>query len=182
MGRHFATQSSISGATPSATFGSPTFRWASFVRDAVRDRLTEIGVNSAVHYQRHRVRAALRPSPSQFDVNYTRTLGFGAVRYLLDGGSGALIALSRRARDAAQTWGISSTPKPGASVPDQVNLTTEAYRVARDYMVYLDPSDFSDDRKLAALAAQTIHRARSLPRTVRVRSSPLGSQSYARAR
>jgi 6-phosphofructokinase 1 len=37
----------------------------------------------------------------------------------------------------------------------QVDLTTEAYRVARDYMVYLEPADFTDETKLAALAAAT---------------------------
>ena len=29
-----------------------------------------------------------------FDTDYTRTLGYGAVRYLLEGGSGALIAIT----------------------------------------------------------------------------------------
>ena len=32
--------------------------------------------------------------PLAFDVEYTRTLGYGAVRYLLGGGSGALVALA----------------------------------------------------------------------------------------
>ena len=32
--------------------------------------------------------------PVPFDLDYTRTLGYGAVRYLIEGGSGALIALS----------------------------------------------------------------------------------------
>src|SRR3979411_134883 len=32
--------------------------------------------------------------PIPFDAEYTRTLGYGAVRYLLGGGSGSLIALA----------------------------------------------------------------------------------------
>ena len=32
--------------------------------------------------------------PIPFDIEYTRTLGYGAVRYLLKGGSGALIAIT----------------------------------------------------------------------------------------
>jgi len=38
--------------------------------------------------------------PVPFDVEYTRTLGFGAVRYLLRGGSGALNRAHRWPRDA----------------------------------------------------------------------------------
>src|SRR5580704_17993559 len=63
------------------------------LRDAVRNRLAEIRVESVVHAKDigYELRCA---KPVSFDVDYTRTLGFGAVRYLLDGGSGALIALS----------------------------------------------------------------------------------------
>ena len=62
------------------------------LRDAIRKRLDEIGVDSAVHAKDigYELRCA---KPVPFDVDYTRTLGFGAVRYLVDGGSGALIAL-----------------------------------------------------------------------------------------
>ena len=92
--------------------------------------------------------------PVSFDVDYTRTLGFGAVRYLIDGGSGALIALEGgrvRPLDLADLL----DPATGRIRTRQVDLTTEAYRVARDYMVYLEPADFSDAEKLAALSAQT---------------------------
>ena len=76
------------------------------------------------------------------------------MRYLLDGGSGALIALSG-GRVTPVDLGDLLDPETGRIRTRQVDLTTEAYRVARDYMVYLDPSDFSDEQKLAALAAQT---------------------------
>ena len=46
-------------------------------------------------------------------------------------------------------------PKTGRISTRQVDLTTEAYRVARDYMVYLDPQDFGDVEHLTALAATT---------------------------
>lgn len=123
------------------------------LRDAVRTRLSEIGAESVVHAKDigYELRCA---KPVPFDVDYTRTLGFGAVRYLVAGGSGALIALSgghvqplalEELLDAAT----------GRIRTRLVDRTTEAYHVARDYMVYLEPSDFTDDEKLAALAAQT---------------------------
>jgi 6-phosphofructokinase 1 len=123
------------------------------LRDAVRERLSEIGVDSVVHAKDigYELRCA---KPVPFDVDYTRTLGFGAVRYLLGGGSGALIALSG---GNVEPIGLNDLldPATGRIRTRQVDLTTEAYRVARDYMVRLEPADFSDPEKLAALAAQT---------------------------
>jgi 6-phosphofructokinase 1 len=125
----------------------------SILRDVIRRRLREIGLNSTLHSKDigYELRCA---KPVAFDVDYTRTLGFGAVRYLLDGGSGALIALSGgRVHPLSLEELLDS--KTGRIRTRHVDLTTEAYRVARDYMVYLEPSDFTDDAKLAALAAQT---------------------------
>ncbi|HEX3671881.1 MAG TPA: 6-phosphofructokinase [Candidatus Cybelea sp.] len=123
------------------------------LRDAVRTRLDEIGVDSVVHAKDigYELRCA---KPVPFDVDYTRTLGFGAVRYLVDGGSGALIALEGgRVRPLALEDLLD--PKTGRIQTRRVDLTTEAYRVARDYMVYLEPGDFTDASRLATLAAQT---------------------------
>jgi len=123
------------------------------LRDAIRIRLAEIGVDSVVHAKDigYELRCA---KPVPFDVDYTRTLGFGAVRYLVDGGSGALIALEGgrvRPLDLQELL----DPQTGRIRTRQVDLTTEAYRVARDYMVYLEPLDFSSPERLASLAAQT---------------------------
>jgi ATP-dependent phosphofructokinase / diphosphate-dependent phosphofructokinase len=123
------------------------------LRDAVRNRLAAIRLDSVVHSKDigYELRCA---KPVPFDVDYTRTLGFGAVRYLVGGGSGALIALEGgnvRPLDLADLL----DPSTGRIRTRQVDLTTEAYRVARDYMVYLEPADFSDKTRLAALAAQT---------------------------
>jgi 6-phosphofructokinase 1 len=123
------------------------------LRDAVRKRLSEIGVNSVVHTKDigYELRCA---KPVPFDMDYTRTLGFGAVRYLVDGGSGALIALSG-GRVTPITLENLLDPSTGRIRTRQVDLATEAYRVARDYMVRLEPSDFSDPARVGRLAAQT---------------------------
>src|SRR6202042_1884326 len=62
------------------------------LRDAIRTRLETIGVDSVAHAEDlgYELRCA---KPVPFDVDYPRTLGYGPVRYLVDGGSGALIAL-----------------------------------------------------------------------------------------
>lgn len=123
------------------------------LRDAVRDRLSEIGVDSVVHTKDigYELRCA---KPVSFDVDYTRTLGFGAVCYLVEGGSGALIALSGGRVQPISLEELLD-PATGRIRTRHVDLTTEAYRVARDYMVRLEPPDFNDAARLRALAAQT---------------------------
>jgi 6-phosphofructokinase len=123
------------------------------LRDAVRGRLDEIGASSVLHAKDigYELRCA---KPVPFDVDYTRTLGYGAVRYLVDGGSGALIALEGGNVRPIVLEDLLD-PVTGRIRTRQVDLTTEAYRVARDYMVYLEPADFTDETRLAVLAAQT---------------------------
>src|SRR5580658_7006067 len=96
------------------------------LRDAVRKRLTEIGVAAVVHTKDigYELRCA---KPVPFDVDYTRRLGFGAVRYLVDGGSGALIALSG-GRVTPLTLEDLLDPSTGRIRTRQVDLTTETYR------------------------------------------------------
>ena len=88
--------------------------------------------------------------PTPFDAEYARDLGYAAVVYLLGGESGALITIQ----------GGEFTPIPLADVLDPsgkgrrraVDVTTESYQVAREYMVRLGPRDFTDEAWLGALA------------------------------
>jgi 6-phosphofructokinase len=122
------------------------------LRDMIRSRLDEIGVdltvvNKDIGYE---LRCA---KPVPFDVEYTRTLGYGAVRYLLRGESGALIALSG-GRVTPVDLDDLRDPATGRVRIRTVDVTTEAYEVARKYMIRLDQSDFSEPR-LSRLAAHT---------------------------
>jgi ATP-dependent phosphofructokinase / diphosphate-dependent phosphofructokinase len=122
------------------------------LRNRVRERLTELGVDATVMHKDigYELRSA---KPVPFDVEYTRTLGYGAVRYLLGGGSGALIAVSG---GRVQPVALESLldPETGHIRTRSVDVRGEAYAVARDYMVRLEPPDF-EEPKLAQLAAQT---------------------------
>jgi ATP-dependent phosphofructokinase / diphosphate-dependent phosphofructokinase len=122
------------------------------LREGVRKRLREIGVDATAHSKDigYELRCA---KPVAFDVAYTRTLGFGAVRYLVSGGSGALIAL-RGGHVEPLALAELLDPVTGRIRTRQVDRTSEAYRVARDYMVRLEPPDFEGPR-LEKLAAQT---------------------------
>ncbi len=117
------------------------------LRDAVRARLGELGVETTIATKDigYELRCA---KPVPFDLEYTRTLGYGAVRYLLGGGSGALIALSggrvipvqlAELRDAAT----------GRIRVRMVDVNAEPYSVARKYMTRLEPDDFREPRPVA---------------------------------
>jgi 6-phosphofructokinase 1 len=113
------------------------------LRDRVRARLREFGVDATVLTKDigYELRCA---KPVAFDVEYTRTLGYGAVRYLLDGGSGSLIALSG-GRVHPMSLEDLLDPESGRIRTRMVDVHAESYHVARDYMVRLEPSDLSDD-------------------------------------
>jgi len=122
------------------------------LRDAVRRRLTEIGVEATVVNKDigYELRCA---KPVPFDVEYTRTLGYGAVRYLLDGGSGSLIALSG-GRVIPVTLGELTDPATKRVRVRMVDITTESYCVARNYMNRLEREDLREPH-LSRLAAHT---------------------------
>jgi 6-phosphofructokinase len=122
------------------------------LRDAVRKRLAELGLETTVVPKDigYELRCA---KPVPFDAEYTRTLGYGAVRYLLGGGSGALIALSG-GRVVPVNLSDLLDPATGRIRVRLVDVTTEAYEVARKYMIRLEPDDLEEPR-LSRLAAFT---------------------------
>jgi 6-phosphofructokinase 1 len=122
------------------------------LRDAVRKRLSEIGVATAIMTKDigYELRCA---KPVPFDVEYTRMLGYGAVRYLLDGGSGALMTVSG-GRVAPITLSELQDPATGRVRVRMVDVHTESYCIARSYMTRLNPTDLHEPQ-LSRLAALT---------------------------
>ncbi|EKE01072.1 MAG: hypothetical protein ACD_21C00226G0005, partial [uncultured bacterium] len=91
--------------------------------------------------------------PIPFDVEYVRSLGYGAMRFLLKGGSGSMIVC----------YEGNIKPIPFVEMVDyatgktrirKVDIHTETYEVARKYMIRLEKEDFTAERleKLAAIA------------------------------
>lgn len=88
--------------------------------------------------------------PIPMDAEYARDLGFAAVNYLCNGGNGAMITVQ----------GGEFQPIPFAEVIESsggvkrrsVDIDTESYRVARDYMVRIAPEDFKNEEWLSDLA------------------------------
>ena len=94
--------------------------------------------------------------PLPFDVEYTRTLGYGAVRYLRDGGSGAMVAL-RGGKVTPVTLRDMLDPATGRVNVRLVDTKTESYEVGRKYMIRLDATDLQEPRlsRLAAVAGMS---------------------------
>jgi 6-phosphofructokinase 1 len=124
----------------------------SVLREQIIKTLSEVGVEATVVTKDigYELRCA---KPLPFDVEYTRTLGYGAVRYLLSGGSGALIAISG-GRVTPVSLNDLKDPETGCVRTRMVEVDTESYHVARSYMIRLEIPDF-DEPMLSSLAAQT---------------------------
>jgi 6-phosphofructokinase 1 len=89
--------------------------------------------------------------PIPYDAEYARDLGYAAVNYLLKGGSGAMITIQGGEFHPIPFSDLTD-PATGRGRQRAVDIETESYEVARNYMVRLGPKDFSDAAWVAKLA------------------------------
>ncbi len=92
--------------------------------------------------------------PIPFDAKYTRELGYSAVKFLLGGGTGALITIQEGKMVPIDFSEMIDPVKDRARIRF-VDVRTEAYEVADRYMIKLREDDLTDRKKLAALAKAT---------------------------
>ncbi|HLJ97584.1 MAG TPA: 6-phosphofructokinase, partial [Gemmataceae bacterium] len=92
--------------------------------------------------------------PIPFDAEYTRDLGYGAVKFLRSEAAsrfGAIISfVSGRMQPLPFDQMIN--PKTGRMQPRKVDVDGEAYECARHYMIRLERVDFEDPARLNRLA------------------------------
>jgi 6-phosphofructokinase len=81
--------------------------------------------------------------PIPFDVEYTRNLGFGAVRFLLNGGKGSVITFHEGKLHPVAFESI--TNENGRISPRLVDINSETYIVGRMYMIRLEREDFQGE-------------------------------------
>jgi 6-phosphofructokinase 1 len=92
--------------------------------------------------------------PIPFDAEYTRDLGYAAVKFLRsDAGTqqGAIISFVEGRMVPLEFEGMLN-PQTGRMKTRRVNVDGEGYEAARRYMTRLERSDFDDPAALAALA------------------------------
>jgi 6-phosphofructokinase 1 len=135
------------------------------IRFAAReDKVTLVG-----HTLGYELRCA-RPTTS--DLGYTRDLGHGGVRLLLDEKRGLPqgVMVTLRAGDLIPVpFAEMIDPKTNRTKIRRVDLRSYSYSVARAYMIRVERSDLEDPAKLAALAAE----AKMTPDAFRQRYEPV---------
>jgi 6-phosphofructokinase len=89
--------------------------------------------------------------PIPFDMAYCRELGNAAIRFLLQGGSGAMVSVQNGTL-VPMLFSDIRDPQTGKTRVRNVDVASESYRVARQYMLRLDYSDFEKPGWAAQLA------------------------------
>jgi 6-phosphofructokinase 1 len=93
-----------------------------------------------------------RPTP--FDIDYTRTLGYGAMRFLLgeyeENLTGGMVCLDN-GRIRILPFEELIDPSTGRTKVRMVDINSEHYRVARSYMIRLTRKDLQDEEMLSRL-------------------------------
>jgi 6-phosphofructokinase 1 len=124
------------------------------INDCVTQKAQELGLEVTVIDKDlgYELRCA---DPIPFDAEYTRDLGYGAVRFLLSDDSarfGAIVSIVG-GRMKPLPFDEMLDPKTKRMATRRVDISGEGYQCARRYMLRLDKRDFADADKLARLAA-----------------------------
>src|SRR5207253_3607406 len=88
--------------------------------------------------------------PGAHDIQYSRSLGYWATRFLIDGGSNAMVTI-QAGRLVPVPFGLMIDPKTGKIRVRYVDVESEMYQTLSAYMIRLKPEDFDDRETLAAL-------------------------------
>ena len=89
--------------------------------------------------------------PIPFDREYTQDLGHVAVRYLAGGGTGSIVCI-KKGKIIPIPFGDVCDPESGRMIVRQVDVDSDSYKVARQYMIRLDESDFAEVKTTSRLA------------------------------
>ena len=89
--------------------------------------------------------------PIPFDMAYCRELGNAAIRFLLQGGSGAMVSVQNGTL-VPMLFSDIRDPQTGKTRVRNVDVASESYRVARQYMLRLDYTYFEKAGCTAQLA------------------------------
>jgi 6-phosphofructokinase len=111
------------------------------VKCEVQGRLSGRGIRVTITHKNvgYELRCA---DPIPFDAEYCRDLGYGAVRFLLSGESGAMVSI-QGGRLVPIPFDALRDPATGKTRVRLVEAASEGYCVARAYMIRLEAEDFA---------------------------------------
>ncbi len=90
--------------------------------------------------------------PIPYDIEYTRDLGYCAAQYLLDGGTAAMVSI-QDGRFTPIPFKQMLDPVTGRAKVRMVDVGSQSYQIARQYMIRLNEDDFNDPASLGRLAS-----------------------------
>ncbi len=129
---------------------------ATLIKREVERRFTERGDKIAIVDVTLGYELRCAP-PTPFDIDYTRTLGYGAVKFLLSepedlrtriGGLVCIVDGSLKVLPFEEL----RDPATGKTKVRMVDLASDHYQVARYYMIRLDPDDLENPALLQTMA------------------------------
>jgi 6-phosphofructokinase len=124
------------------------------VKDHVARKLRKMGISATMVDKElgYELRCA---DPIPFDAEYTRDLGYGAVKFLRSAEAGRFGAIISFVAGRLNPLPFEEliVPETGRMRPRKVNVEGETYEVARRYMIRLEAQDFEEPKRLADLAA-----------------------------
>jgi 6-phosphofructokinase 1 len=120
------------------------------VKSQVQSRLEKRGVKVTLVDKTIGYELRCAP-PIPYDAEHARDLGYAAVTYLMAGGSGAMITMQNGEFNPVPFNTVIDL-ETGRGKSRSVDIRSESYQVARDYMVRLGPKDFIDDDWVEKLA------------------------------
>jgi ATP-dependent phosphofructokinase / diphosphate-dependent phosphofructokinase len=124
--------------------------FGNIVKAAVQRRLAEMKIKSTIVSKNigYEVRCA---DPIPFDMEYTRDLGYCAARYLIEGGTDALVSM-QRGRFVPVPFAQIMDAHTGRMRVRMVDVHSDRYKIARSYMLRLKRARNSDWLMFAACA------------------------------
>ncbi len=125
-------------------------RFGELLRTEVSRQLNDLGIDTTIVSKN--IGYELRCSdPIPFDMEYTRDLGYCASKYLLDGGTDAVISV-QNGQFRPIPFQDMIDPATGQARVRTVDIETEHYKIARRYMLRLRRDDFEDPTEIEKLA------------------------------
>jgi 6-phosphofructokinase 1 len=121
------------------------------LKDRVGSRLAARGLKTTIVAKDLGYELRCAP-PGGYDIQYCRSLGYWATRFLLDGGSNAMVTI-QAGRLVPVPFGLMMDPRTGKIRVRYVDVESEMYQTLAAYMIRLKPEDLDDPQTRAALAA-----------------------------
>ena len=124
--------------------------FSDIVKFALLKRLKDFGIEMRVVDQEigYELRCV---DPCAYDIDYTRNLGFGAVQFLEEGNSAAMITIQGDSF-VPMTFDELQDPNTGKTRVRALNIKSLNYQIAREYMTRLEKRDLENPEMLKRLA------------------------------